>query len=237
MLRTEPIRKRRLYERVAEQIEGSILAGDLAPGELLPAERDLCDSFGVSRTAIREALFALQQNGLIELENGKRARVVEPSAARLIDELGGSARYVLSRPESLRQLQEARMLFESFLARNAARNVTPEGLSRISGALARNREAIGDREAFVQTNIEFHLEIARVSGNMFLESLHEAVQTWLAEHRRTAIRDPGATERAYQRHEQIFAAIEAGDADAAEEAMRVHLEESTAAYWHVRDPS
>lgn len=235
MLKTEPIRKRRLYESVVDQIENSIISGELKPEELLPAERDLCESFGVSRTAIREALFVLQQNGLIDLENGKRARVVEPSAARMIDELAGPARYVLSRPDQLRQLQEARMLFESFLARNAALEITPETLAKIETALAKNKAAIGDRDAFVETNIEFHLEIARVSGNIFLDSLHSAVQSWLEEHRRVAIRDPGAAERAYSRHEQVFAAIKAQDPDAAEAAMRAHLGESIDAYWHVRE--
>ncbi|MHA6344417.1 FCD domain-containing protein [Roseivivax sp. CAU 1761] len=234
MLKTEPIKKRRLYEEVVDRIEASILAGDLKPGEVLPAERELCETFGVSRTAIREALFVLQQNGLIELENGRRARIVEPTAERMIDELAGPARYVLSRPDRLRQLQEARMLFEAFLARNAAREATPEALDRIGAALARNEAAIGDNQAFVETNVAFHLEIARVSGNVFLDSLHSAVQKWLEEHRRVAIRSPGAAKRAYARHAEIYRAIAARDPDAAEEAMRRHLQESIDAYWDAR---
>lgn len=235
MLKTEPIKKRRLYEQVVDQIEQSILSEELKSGELLPAERDLCESFGVSRTAVREALFVLQQNGLIVLENGKRARVAEPSAERLINELAGPARFILSREDRLRQLQQARMLFESFLARNAAREATPEAIARIGAALEKNTAAVHDRDAFIETNVEFHLEIAKASENIFFDALHAAVQTWLEEHRRVVVAKPGATELAVKRHNEIFEAIKNHDPDAAENAMRQHLGESMDTYWTVKD--
>lgn len=235
MLKAEQVRRKKLYEDVVEQIEAAIVRGDLKPGDFLPAERDLCESFGVSRTAVREALFALHQSGLIDLENGRRARVVEPSAEKMIDDLSGPARFILSRPDRLRQLQEARMMFEGFLARVAARDATDEQISAIKSALDANEASIGDDEAFVETNITFHLAIAKVSGNVFLDSLHSAVQKWLEEHRRVAIKRAGAAERAFKRHLEIFAAIQAHDPDAAEEAMRAHLQESIDAYWTVRD--
>lgn len=235
MLKAEQVRRKRLYENVVEQIEEAIVDGDLRPGDFLPAEREMCESFGVSRTAVREALFALQQNGLIDLENGRRARVVEPSAEKMIDDLAGPAKFVLSRPDRLRQLQEARMLFESFLARLAATSATEAQIAAIETALDANRASIGDDDAFVETNIAFHLEIACVSGNVFLDSLHTAVQKWLAEHRRVAIQKDGAAERAFARHLEIFDAIRDHDPDRAETAMRMHLQESIDAYWSVRD--
>lgn len=235
MLKAEQVRRKKLYEDVVEQIESAIVRGDLKPGDFLPAERDLCDSFGVSRTAIREALFALHQSGMIDLENGRRARVVEPSAEKMIDDLSGPARFVLSRPDRLRQLQEARMMFESFLARIAARDATEDQIAEIKAALNENEASIGDDEAFVETNITFHLAIAKVSGNVFLDSLHSAVQKWLEEHRRVAIKKEGAAARAFARHLEIFTAIKAHDPDRAEEAMRAHLQESIDAYWSVRD--
>lgn len=234
MLKAEQVRRKRLYEDVVEQIEAAIVQGDLRPGDFLPAERDLCESFGVSRTAVREALFALHQKGLIDLENGRRARVVEPTAEKMIDDLAGPARFVLSRPDRLRQLQEARMLFESFLVRLAATNATDTQIAAIEDALEANRACIGDDEGFVETNITFHLCIAQVCGNIFLDSLHTAVQKWLAEHRRVAIKRDGAAERAFARHLEIFEAIRDRNPDAAEAAMRAHLQESIDAYWSVR---
>lgn len=235
MLKAEQVRRKRLYEDVVEQIESAIALGDLRPGDFLPAERDLCDNFGVSRTAIREALFALAQKGLIDLENGRRARVVEPTAEKMIDDLAGPAKFILSRPDRLRQLQEARMLFEGFLARLAAEKATDAQIDAIRAALEANKAKIGDNEGFVETNIAFHLEIAKVAGNVFLDSLHTAVQSWLEEHRRVAIRSAGAAERAFARHQQVFDGIAAHDPDAAETAMRAHLQESIDAYWAVRN--
>lgn len=237
MLKAEQVRRKRLYENVVEQIEAAIVQGDLRPGDFLPAERDLCESFGVSRTAIREALFALHQSGLVDLENGRRARVVEPSAEKMIDDLAGPARFVLSKPDRLRQLQEARMLFESFLARLAASKATDEQIAAIKSALDANHASIGDVEAFVETNIRFHFEIARVSGNVFLDALHTGVEKWLEEHRRVAIKKDGAAERAFSRHLEIFDAIARRDPDAAEAAMLRHLQESIDAYWVVRTQS
>lgn len=234
MLQAEQIRKKRLYEDVVEQIEAAVVKGDLRPGDFLPAERDLCDSFGVSRTAVREALFALHQKGLIDLENGRRARVVEPTAEKMIDDLAGPAKFILSKPDRLRQLQEARMLFECFLVRIAAKDATPEQIKTIEVALEANRECINDPEGFVETNIAFHLAIARVCGNIFLDSLHSAVQKWLEEHRRVAIKNDGAASKAFARHLEIFNAIKSHDPDMAETAMRAHLQESIDAYWAVR---
>jgi GntR family transcriptional regulator, sialic acid-inducible nan operon repressor len=155
----------------------------------------------------------------------------------MIDDLAGPAKFVLSRPDRLRQLQEARMLFESFLARLAAVRATAEEVAAIEAALEVNRACIADAEKFVETNIDFHLEIARVSGNIFLDSLHAAVQKWLEEHQRVAIQKEGAAKRAFGRHLEIFDAIRDHDPDAAEAAMRAHLQESIDAYWAVRDDS
>lgn len=234
MLKAEQIKKTRLYQGVVQQIETAIVSGDLLPGDFLPSERELCDSFGVSRTAVREALFALQQSGVIDLENGRRARVVEPSAEKMIDDLAGPAKFILSRPDRLRQLQEARMLFEGFLARIAAIEATDEQIAGIEEALEENRASLGNNERFVETNITFHLRIAQVCNNIFLDSLHSAVQKWLSEHRRVAIKSAGAANRAFTRHQEIFNAIRARDPDAAEAAMRTHLQESIDAYWTVR---
>src|ERR1700757_1848598 len=65
------VRASRLYEQIVAQIEESIVKGDLKPGDQLPAERDLAQRFGVSRTAVREAVKALREKGLVEADSGK----------------------------------------------------------------------------------------------------------------------------------------------------------------------
>jgi GntR family transcriptional regulator, sialic acid-inducible nan operon repressor len=90
-----PIRRRKLYEDVVARLERLIHSEELKPGEALPSERDLMLQFGVGRPAIREALFALGRMGLIEVANGERARVSNPTPRTLIGELSGAARLML----------------------------------------------------------------------------------------------------------------------------------------------
>lgn len=231
MLNGEPIRRRRLYQDVADRLSRAIIEGDIKAGEPLPSEREIMDAFGVGRTAVREALFALQTDGLVSLSSGRRPVVVE-QAKSIMDKLATPARQMLVKPDRLRQLQEARRLLEKSLARQAARTATAGQLAAIEDALKKNRAALGDRDAFVRTNMYFHVQIARACDNIFVDALLTAVSEWLDEHRRIAIKQSGAAELAYRRHEEIFEAIRTGDADAAEAVMEQHLVESQDAYWN-----
>lgn len=107
---------------------------------------------------------------------------------------------MLVKPDRLRQLQEARRLLEKSLARQAARTASADQLAAIEDALKKNRAALGDRDAFVRTNMDFHVQIARACDNIFVDALLAAVSEWLDEHRRIAIKQSGAAELAYRRH-------------------------------------
>src|SRR5690554_4514770 len=103
-----------------------ILEGELKEGDQLPSERELTEAFGVGRTAVREALFALERMGLIETSSGERARVTRPTARRLIKELAGIARHVFSEGEGVQQLQQARLVLETALVRLVAETRTED---------------------------------------------------------------------------------------------------------------
>ena len=229
-----PIKKKRLYEEVSERIEAAILSREIQPGESLPSEREIMEIFGVGRTAVREALFALQKNGLVKLSSGQRAVVAQPTPDDLIEKISGPARHIISEPDRLRQMQEARRLLEAFLARSAAQRATPEQIQALEDALRANGRTIDNPEAFVETNIEFHHAIASITQNVFIEGLHRAVYSWLKDQRTTSAQQPGACEAAYEWHEKIFAAIRDGDPDAAEQAMLSHIDQAQTAYWNVR---
>jgi DNA-binding FadR family transcriptional regulator len=227
----EPVQRRRLYQEVAERIERMIRDGDLPEGESLPSERELMERFAVGRPAIREALLSLQQKGLLALGNGERARVMRPDADKLIGALSGAAQIYLSRPEGVRDFQGARRIFESGIAREVARTATEADIARISAALAANRAARGDPATFQLTDVAFHLEIVRTSRNPLLIGVHQALTGWLTEQRAVSLTAGGAEKSAFAFHERIFAAIAAHDADAAETAMREHLDAVAAFYW------
>ena len=229
------IRRRKLYEDVVARIEDIIHSGELKPGELLPSERDLMSQFGVGRPAIREALFALGRMGLVEVANGERPRVSNPTPKTLIGELAGAARLMLSKPEGVHHFQEARTLFESALAEEAARVASRADVLALERALQANRQAIGEPVRFQQTDVAFHLAIASIPRNPIYLALHEAIVEWLNEQRSVSLRRPGVDELAYASHRKLYEAIRDNDPDRARLAMRVHLTEISQHYWRIRD--
>ena len=193
-----PIRRRKLYEEVVERLEALIHEGELKPGDPLPSERELMLHFGVGRPAIREALFALNRMGLVVVANGERPRVSSPTPKTLLGELGGGARLMLSKPEGMRHFQQARTLFESALAEEAARLASAADIVALEKALAANEAAIGDGTRFIRSDVAFHFVVASVSGNPIYAALHEAIVEWLIDQRSVTVRLPDSERVAYE---------------------------------------
>ncbi|MEJ7667196.1 MAG: FCD domain-containing protein [Casimicrobiaceae bacterium] len=183
------------------------------------------------RPAIREALLMLQNVGLIETSSGERARVVRPSARRIINGFTTAAKLMLGDEEGVRGLQSARLLLEVALARYAARYATAADLERLAAALDKNKAAVGHPDVFMDTDLAFHFAIASIARNSIFTTLHEAMVVWLAEQRAVVLRNRAADAKAYEFHRQVFVAIAQHDADAAEAAMEQHLSRVAKLYW------
>jgi GntR family transcriptional repressor for pyruvate dehydrogenase complex len=225
------IERKKLFEHVASHLEAQILSGKLRPGDQLPPERDLQTSFGVGRPAIREALIALQKAGLVELTNGARARVRMPTADHIFTGMAPAVRQMMSTSEGQRHFQGARLFFEVGLAREAARTATAEDIAGLKAALDANHAAIGDREKFTATDIAFHFELARIARNPVFLALHDQISDWLTAQRTVTLAASGQERIAFGAHEAIYNGIAAHDPDAAEVAMRGHLEQLAATFW------
>lgn len=230
-----PIRRRKLYEDVVERLEAAINEGHYAPGDQLPAERELMEAYGVGRTSVREALFALQRMGLIAISSGERARVSQPSAGTMIGELSGVARHLLAKPGGAHHFQQARTMFEVGVARLAAEAATPEDIARLEAALAANRAALDQARTFERTDVAFHFVLAEITRNPILTALHDGLSEWLTEQRTTSLKARGAAQAAYAAHRRIYEAVAARDPQAAAEAMRAHLSEVGDYYWKASD--
>jgi len=229
--RGDVIRRRRLYEDVANRIEAQISGGLYKPGDLLPSERELMAHFGVGRPAVREGLFALKKMGLLAIGQGGRSRVTTPNSDTLVASLSGAARHLLSASDGVRHFQSARRFFETGLVRHAAENATPTDLTALAKSLGENREALGDLEGFERTDVEFHHTIVLVARNPIFEAIHQGMVTWLTEQRHITLQAPRQHELAYRAHEQIYAAIKDRDVDRAERMMRDHLRHVEKIYW------
>lgn len=233
MTTVEPIRRVKIYQEIAKRLEKQVLEGVLLPGDALPSERELMERYGVGRPAVREALLSLEKSGLIAIQNGERARVIQPSAANLIDELGSAARYLLHQGDGVRHFQQARLFFEVGLVRHAAEHATGQDLLRLEQALKANEAALGKLEDFARTDVEFHFVLAEIPRNPIFVALHAGLAGWLTEQRSTTLLVKGTARTALKAHKEIYAAIKARDPNAAEDAMRRHLLDVGARYWRV----
>src|SRR5689334_19437303 len=151
MLETRKIVRRKLSDEVFDRLLQAIEGGEYAPGAQLPSERELMTAYGVGRPAVREALQALNNLGLVAISHGERARVVQPTAADVILQIDRAARHLLTTsPQSLEHLKDAREFFEVGMAAEAARKARPEDVLRLEAASDAQRATLqADTISFV----------------------------------------------------------------------------------------
>ncbi len=225
-LHAVPIKRAKLHELVTQQLEQMIRSGELKPGDRLPSERDIMAAFNIGRPAVREALLSLQNKGFIVTENGRRAIVQRPSVDNVFTTLDSVVEMIIDNVDSLKNLFDARVFIEAAMARNAANEIDDRYLALLKEALNANKQAIGDRDLFMQTDVHFHRVLFLVGNNPVFEAVHKALVKWLMDRWRKIVRDESTETIAYQGHVQIYKAILRRDPDAAEAAMRKHLASS-----------
>ncbi len=230
-------RPRLRYEEIAEHIELMVLSGETPTGTRLPSERDLMERFGVGRSTVREALFALKKRGLLVVDGGTRARVTSPNPQLVLGELGPVVRHMLAQPDGVRHFQHARALLEVALAREAALRGSEDGIAGISAALEANRKAIDNAALFTETDLNFHLAIARACDNPLFTGLHNAMLDWLADQRRVSRSAGAQAGTVYLEHKRIHDAIVRRDPAEAMSAMEVHLANVVRNYWRAQAPA
>lgn len=231
-----PISRPKLYEVVAAQLEAAIRDGRLKPGDRLPSERDLMATFDTGRPSVREAFLFLEKKGLIEIENGRRARVKKPDVGSVLESLDSVIHLSLQDGETFKSLFAARSFLEQAMARNAAKAITDAQLAMLRERLEANGRAIGDRREFVRTDALFHRALFEIADNRIFEAVHDAFAGWLEERRATLKRHSYTERLAHREHVEIFDAIAKRDSDGAESAMREHLKGWWAAWRTQMEP-
>lgn len=226
---TEPIQRRKLFHEVMDRLLARIRDGEFPPGSQLPSERELMDTYGVGRPAIREAFQQLERSGIVTIHHGERARVVLPTPTAMMDTLTDAARYLLKvEPQTLEHLKDARVFLESGLARMAAERATAEGLALLKARLDEQRRASLDD--FLRCDIAFHRQVAAMAGNPIFPAVVAGLLHWLADHYVVLVRAPGAETVTLQEHQTILDAISARDPSGAAAAMSDHLNRASALY-------
>ena len=215
------VRTSRLYEQIVQQIEESIVKGTLKPGDQLPAERELALRFGVSRTAVREAVKALREKGLVEAYSGRGTYITDGTTQAVRQSLDLMVK--IGQPEGFTHLAEVRAILEPEIAALAAVRVQEPELATMREAFALMDRAQRDYEAYIEADLDFHLALAEGAGNPLILSLLDSVVGLLREQRLRILQVPGGPERGQVHHKCILEAVEQRDAEGAREAMRAHL--------------
>ncbi len=213
--------RQRLYARIATRIVGLAEAEGIAPGARLPSETDLAERLGVSRATVREALVALEAVGAVTIRRGAGA-VLSGGAGRL------NLRGIGGEPGAL-EILELRRVVEPESARLAARRGNDENWARMEDAI---RRMVEENRAGFRTedgDREFHVEVARASGNGLILSLvrdlwqmREAGLLWAQIQSRMSLTD--TRPKAVFQHMQILQRLRDREEEAAAEAMRAHVE-------------
>jgi GntR family transcriptional repressor for pyruvate dehydrogenase complex len=215
-------RRKRAHE-IAELIEGAIASGEFEVGTKLPSEKELAERYGVGRPSVREALFLLQQQGFVDVTSGARAQVTAPNAKFLSDQLAGLVKRTAARGQGQTYMEQARLLFESGVAWQAAQCATSEDIERLKRALDANTAAIGDTPEFIRTDVAFHYELTVIARNPVFSAIHDILVQWLIDQRTTTIHMPGADSLSIRDHTAIYEAVSARDPMRAFHEMTSHL--------------
>jgi len=217
----EIIRRNKIYEEVARQIERLILA-KMKPGDKLPAERELSEMFRVSRSSIRDAIRSLELIGLVEPRQGVGTVVREITAETLVNPLSN----VLVRQRQLvSELLDVRKMLEPPLAARAATHASDDEIAEMEDILQRQAEKMEKGELAVDEDSEFHYAIAMASGNSVVLKVLDLLMDLLRATREKSLQVEGRPQKSIGGHQRILGAIKKRDAAAAEAAMCRHVEE------------
>ncbi|MEU6148332.1 FCD domain-containing protein [Streptomyces sp. NPDC047081] len=210
------------------QIEQRILDGRLRAGEKLPSERDLVNALGVGRTSVREALRALEAMGIIEARTGSGPDAGSMITGRTTPALANLLRLHLALAQiSLADLVETRVQLERSAARGAAAARTPEDIDRLAQLITAMKSPELEHQQFNALDTEFHVTVARISGNALtadlMQALRDAVESRMVAAFARLSDWRSVADAVVAEHEGILRAIEKSDPDAAADLVGEHI--------------
>jgi GntR family transcriptional repressor for pyruvate dehydrogenase complex len=213
----------RPYEQIVRQIQEAIRDDGLAEGDRLPTERELAETFGVSRSVVREAIKVLSAQGLVESRQGSglyvRNRPIESVSRAIVLSVSPDS-------DAVERLFEFRRLLEVDAARLAAERATPEQIAQLDEALGRyapRPDGQPNWESFSEVDETIHSIIAAAAGNPYLEVMVASVRGMMQDVVVLVADHPGSIDEAMRHHRSICAAIAARDNVRAAQEMDQHV--------------
>lgn len=216
------VRRGRLTDTVRQELMQLIMSQSLTGGEELPSEAELAEKFGVGKQVIREALRGLAAMGVLKIHHGKRAVINQLSSEPLRSYFKFAAHVT---EEGLQEAIEFRRTLEAGTVSLAAVRISDEEITKLEKILNRMERVLNTVDPCIECDVEFHLQIARSSGNRLMFVFIDALSELFRESMKLlklqySLRDERAM---YNRHVKILEALKDRNPDDAIEAMKVHF--------------
>lgn len=215
----------RLSVSVVHDLVSAIVTGEVAPGELLPTETDLCEHFGVSRTVIRESVKRLEEKGLVRVTQGRGTEITDPAEWNVLDAIVLGA--FVENDATLGILDEIAIIraqLESVMAADCAGRRTDADLETLRDAMATMERTVADADAFAQADVDFHALVMQLSGHRLTEGIARTLIRRARDNDRFyGAPGPDAPKQTLREHAAILQAIVDQDTDAAARLMSEHI--------------
>lgn len=222
------IQRSQVPTEAAEIIKRMILRGELVANQKLPPERQLAAQLGVSRPSLREAIRALISLNILESRHGAGTFVTSLDPELLIEPID----FVVQVNEAnLAALFEARRALEAGAAALAAQRASETELVGMEEHIKRDPQLVGDLEAFLRHDVQFHDMIRRAARSPILGSLLGSIAALSIESRRRTGQDMSARRKSIADHEAMVRALKSRDPKAAYQAMIDHLSHAEEVLW------
>jgi len=235
----KPIKTKKIYEQIVEQIGILVAEGQLNPGDRLPSERELAERFQVSRASIREAISALEMMGLIEVRSGEGTYIRQVNIESVVAPL---AWMLFIEKDTDLELYEVRKILEVQAAGMAAERAQEDEIRDMHEALEVMRLDLEKDRLGEDADHHFHFAIARATHNKILirlmNTISDTMQKTLRSSRSKLYEDRNTPERLYREHCSLFEAIKSQNVLQAQQLMRNHLvgvENQLAKYLQMND--
>lgn len=229
-----PVSTKKLYIQIYNQILSEVQSGSFQIGDRLPSERELCLQFGVSRAPVRQALSALEMNGIIYSRQGEGAFI---KSTQIIGSNTQSSFFLNS--VSPEDIVEARMNIEPLIVKLAALRATEEDIQELKNTINQMEKETAKGIYVPETDEELHLGIAKASHNelyiTFMRAITDAMkqqEMWKFIRDRTVTR-PDYRDVNFQEHKDLIKAIEEHNQKEAVKIMKYHMKNLFDRYWKV----
>jgi GntR family transcriptional repressor for pyruvate dehydrogenase complex len=229
----EPVRRLKVSDSVAVQLEQLIVRGDFQPGEKLPPERVLAEKFGVGRSSMREALRLMEASGLIRTTHGVGVFVINNNSKAA----GRLTEFLVLDQCTVPELLEVRVMLEGDAAALAARRRTAADAAELRRIIADASDPELSDDGFVALDAELHGAVAKISQNQLLLKISDLIRPLFLAYSDRVIKLPGRRAVAHRGHTDIVEAIAAHHARHARNAAVKHIHDvERDIVRHLRDP-